>query len=118
MKKKTMSKNNYLKRKIRDYEFLNLNLEKNVYKLPLPKIVLPVNKKKMQSQFDKIESGKYSRINIEQDEYEKLMLTKRDKQIKNIQSSYYYAINNSIKEKRSKAIMNKKDIKDRTNTFI
>ncbi len=113
-----MSKNYNLKRKIRDYEFLNLNLEKNVYKLPLPKIVHPANRKTIQSHIDKKESGKYSRINIDQDEYDKLMYSKRDKNIKKIQSSYYYAIHNSIKERKNKAIILKREMKDRIIQFI
>jgi hypothetical protein len=108
-----MSKNYNLKRKIRDYEFLNLNLEKNVYKLPLPKIVHPANKKIIQSQMHKMESGKYSRINIDQDEYDKLMYSKRDKNIKKIQTSYYHAIHNSIKERKNKAINLNREMRDR-----
>lgn len=112
-----MSKNTFLKRKLRDYEFLNLNLEKHVYKLPLPKIVLPATKKKIKSDVEKLEPGKYSRINMDQDEYEKLVLLKKEKNFNNIKSSYFIAMNQSIKDKKYKVFNINKDNKDNVMNF-
>ena len=48
-------------------------------------------------------------MNIYQDEYEQIVLAKREKNVNPIKSSYFYAMNNSLKEKRPKAFPKKKE---------
>ena len=66
----------------------------------------------MKSNAEKLEPEKYSRINMDQDEYTKLMSIRKEKNSQKIKSNYFHAMNQSIKDRKPKAFNLNKDNKE------
>lgn len=78
--------------------------------MPLHKISLPINKKKILSPSEQIEPNKYNRINIDQDDYLKITQFKNDRHAMKINSKFFNALNHNNKEKKPISFSNfKKD---------